>query len=86
MKRINWKIANLALWIEVLLTYVLPFKAADGMVYRAGFPISYISVYDKALGASPLLSMHLNPLGFLANGIVIYLLLCGVVWIGRRLV
>ena len=73
MKKIDWKILNIAFWIEIILTYVLPFRGVDDFHSRAGFPFPFICVYDVKIGVSPLSSMHLNPLGFLFNGMVIYL-------------
>ena len=64
MKKINWKIFNLALWLEVIISYVVPFKVIDNFEYEVGFPIPFISVYDTAIGVSPLMSMYLNPSGF----------------------
>lgn len=75
MKKINWKIFNLAFWIEVILSYVLPFKVIDNFQYKVGFPIPFISVYDTAIGVNPLMSMHLNPIGLLFNGVIIYFII-----------
>lgn len=72
MKKINWKLINLALWIEIILSYVLPFKVVDNFQYKVGTPISYITVYNR-INISPLMSIHLNPLGLLMNVIIIYL-------------
>ena len=85
MKKINWKIVNIAFWIEVILCYVLPFKTTDNFQYRVGFPISFISVYDTKIGTNPLMSMHLNPLGLLVNGIIIYFVIAGFVKIYKRI-
>lgn len=49
----------MAFWIEIILSYVLPFKA----------------VYDTKIGISPFMSMHFNPLGLVVNGLIIYLIL-----------
>lgn len=75
MKKINWKILNTALWIEVVATYLLPFKGVDNFQYKAGFPIPFISVYDTAIGVNPLMSMHLNPIALFANAIILYLII-----------
>lgn len=64
---------NLALWIEIILSYVLPFKVVDNFQYKVGTPISYITVYNNGINISPLMSIHLNPLGLLMNVIIIYL-------------
>lgn len=79
MGKINWKTVNISFWIEIVLSYVLPFKVVDHFQYRVGFPIPFISVYNTEIGVSPLVSMHLNPLGLLANGIIIYLIISVVV-------
>lgn len=79
MKKINWKILNMAFWIEVILAYLLPFKVTDGFCYQVGFPIPFLWVYDTKFGINPFGSMLLNPLGLLFNGIIIYLMLLGCV-------
>lgn len=79
MKKINWKIINFALWAEVLLSYLLPFKVIDGFQYQVGFPIPFISIYNTAFKANPFMSMHLNPLAFLVDGFILYfIILAGV--------
>lgn len=75
MKKINWKLLNLAFWIEVILSYSLPYKVVDPFHYQVGFPFPFLSVYDTAIEISPLASNHLNPLALLLNGLIIYLVL-----------
>ena len=77
MRNFNGKILNAALWIEVLLTYLLPFQVTDDFQYQAGFPMSFITVYDTKIGVNPFMSMHLNPMGLLFDVIVIHLILLG---------
>lgn len=72
MKKINWKILNLAFWIEIILLYILPFKTDNHFHYNIGWPIQFISVYDSKPSLNPLMSMSLNPLGLLINGVIIY--------------
>lgn len=75
MRKINLRILNLALWIEMILSYVLPFKVIDDFQYKVGFPIPFLTVYDAKMDITPLMSMHLNPLGLLLNGLLIYLVI-----------
>ncbi len=75
MKKINWKVLNAALWTEVVLSYILPFRAVNGFQYEAGFPIPFLSVYNTAIKGSPLMSMNLSFGGFLLNGAIIYCIL-----------
>lgn len=75
MRRINWKILNLAFWIEIVLSYLLPFKIIDNFQYKIGFPIPFISIYDTEIRVTPMMSMKLNPLALLLNGIIIYLII-----------
>lgn len=72
MKKTKWKALNIALWIEIILSYVLPFKIVDGFQYKVGFPIPFISVYDKKIGVNPFMSMHINPLPLLVDIVIIY--------------
>lgn len=75
MGKINWKIFNAALWIEIVLSYLLPFNGVDDFRYVVGFPVSFISFNNTEIGISPFTSMHLNPIGLLMNGIIIYLII-----------
>lgn len=75
MKKINWKILNSAFWIELILSYFLPFKVVENFQYKIGFPIPFISVYDTAIGVNPFSSMYLNPVGLLLNAVIIYLII-----------
>ena len=75
MRKINWKILNLAFWIEIVLSYLLPFKIVDNFQYKAGFPIPFISIYNTKIRVTPLMSMQLNPLALLLNAIIIYLII-----------
>lgn len=72
MGKINWKILNSALWIELILSYLIPFKVTDASNYQVGFPMPFITVYEAKPGINPFMSMHLNPIGLVFNGIVIY--------------
>lgn len=75
MKNINWKILNLAFWIEIFLSYLLPFKIIDNFQYKVGFPIPFITIYNTAIRVNPLMSMQLNPLALLLNAMIIYLII-----------
>lgn len=75
MKKINWKTVNAAFWIEMGLVYFLPFQATDGFQYQAGFPIPFLTVYDTKPGINPFMSMHLNPVGLLVNGAILYMVI-----------
>lgn len=79
MKKIKWKIFNVAFWIEVLLSYVLHFKVLDNFEYKIGFPIPFISIYNTKIGINPFISMSLNPLGFFLNGFIIYFIIMFIV-------
>lgn len=52
MKTINWKLLNLSFWLEIGLSYVLPFKTTDNFQYEIGFPIPFLSIYDTAIGGN----------------------------------
>ena len=75
MKNINWKILNLAFWIEIVLSYLLPFKIIDNFQYKVGFPIPFITIYNTAIRVNLLMSMQLNPLALLLNAMIIYLII-----------
>lgn len=85
MKRINWKVLNCAFWIEITLSYVLPFSVHGSSQYRVGFPIPFLTIYNGNMGVNPLMSMHLNPLSLLIDGIIIYLIIGLVVKIYGKL-
>ena len=84
MKKINWKILNVALWAELVLIYLLPFQITEHSDYLAGFPIPFLSVHAGKPGINPFMSMHLNPLGLLADGMILYLLLLACIRIYRK--
>lgn len=79
MKKIHWKLLNAALWIEIILSYFLPFKVTHDFQYQAGIPMAFISVYDTKPGISPFMSMHFNPIGFVLDVAVIYLIIWGLI-------
>lgn len=85
MKKINWNLFHSSLWIEIVLSYFLPFKVTNDFQYQAGFPMSFLSVFDTKWGRSPFLSMHLNPLVLLLDVFVIYLILLGCVNVYQKL-
>lgn len=85
MKRINWKVLNCAFWIEITLSYVLPFSVHGSSQYRVGFPIPFLTIHSGNIGVNPLMSMHLNPLSLLIDGIIIYFIIGLVVKIYGRL-
>ena len=74
-EKINWKILNLSFWIEIILSYLLPFQITDGSRYKVGFPIPFIFMDPTRFHTSPFMSMHVNPLGLLLNVILIYLMI-----------
>lgn len=75
MEKINWKIINCAFWIEFILSYFLPFTVRGSSQYEVGFPIPFLTIYNGSIGVNPLMSMHLNPLSLLINGMIIYLII-----------
>lgn len=75
LNKIDWKIFNISLWIELLLAYILPYKNVDDFEYQVGFPLNFLSVYNSKLGTSPLNSMYVNPFIFLINCFIIYFVL-----------
>lgn len=75
MRKINWHILNIAFWVELILSYILPFQAVGNNQYGVGCPISFLTVYDKKIGVTPLMSMHLNPVGLILNVVILYLIL-----------
>lgn len=72
MKKIKLSILNCAFWIELVLSYVLPFKERGNSQYEVGFPMPFLSVHNGSIGVNPLMSMSLNPFPLLINIIVIY--------------
>lgn len=74
MKKINWNLFHLALWAEILLSYLLPYHLVAEGQRQIGFPFPFLKIYDTASGITPMLSTHLNPLSFLLNAALLYLL------------
>lgn len=75
LKKLNLKLLNLATWITLILVYVLPFKYVDGFETQMGFLFLFISIYDVALGSSPLNSMGVSIGHRMLNITLIYLAL-----------
>lgn len=75
MQKFNWKLFNIALWVEIFLAYILPFKVVNNFEFKVGFPISFISVYDTSLNHNPMMSMNFNPVALLINVLIIYFLI-----------
>lgn len=85
LKYINWKLLNTAFWVEIILSYVLPFKVVDNFEYKVGFPVPFLSLYDEKFSVNPLLSMFLNPLGLLFNVVFIYFALSLIVSVYHKI-
>ena len=75
MKKIKWKILNFAFWIEMVLSYVLPFTIHNNSQYGVGFPAPFLIIYEGRMGINPFMSMHLNPLALLIDIIIIYFII-----------
>ena len=75
MKKINWRIVNIAFWVEIIVSYVLPFRVVNETSYTVGFPIPFITVYASQIGVNPMMSMHLNPIGLVANAAIVYFII-----------
>ncbi len=74
-KKVNWKILCIAFCCELVLSYILPFRAYGGFKFGVGFPVTFLTMYNKPLNTSLLNSMHLNPLALLLNIVFIYVLI-----------
>ena len=74
-EKINWSILNFAFWLEIILSYFLPFKITENDQYRVGFPIPFLFVNATGIRTSPFLSMHFNPIGLIVNGMIVYLII-----------
>ena len=85
MKKINWNLFHSALWIEIVLSYFFFFFLTNDFQYQAGFPMSFLSVFDTKWGRSLFFSMLLNPLVLLLDVFVIYLILLGCVNVYQKL-
>ena len=84
MKFIDWKLLNTAFWVEIMMSYVLPFQVVNSMEYQIGYPMPFLSFYNTTVGISPLTSMSFNPLGFLFNGVILYLIILAVMRVYRK--
>lgn len=74
-EEIHWKTLNLAFWIEIILSYFLPFERTDHFQYPVGFPAPFLFVRDGGLHGSPFMSMAVNPLGLLFDVMILYWLI-----------
>ncbi len=72
MKKINWKLFHISLWVELVLAYVLPLRE-KGEAFYAGFPAAFLTMYEKKLNVNLLSSMHFNPFALLFDVILLEL-------------
>ena len=73
-KMFRWNIFYLSIIIEVLLSYLLPFRRFDEVRAGVGFPLSFITLRNTSeLALNPMMSMHLNPLSLIINISLIYI-------------
>ncbi len=70
MKKINWKLFHISLWVELFLAYVLPLRE-KGEAFYAGFPAAFLTMYEKKLNVNLLSSMHFNPFALLFDVILL---------------
>lgn len=87
-RKINWKIVNLAFWVELLLAYLMPL-ARENAAGQAGFPLPFLTVYENHLGPNLFSSVHVSAGALLADVIALYFLLLGgqalYKWLGHSL-
>lgn len=79
MNQRDWRPFNIAVWVEIILAYIMPFRKINEIEAQVGYPIPFISVYDSSLGVNPMMSMNLNPLKFLINVIIIYYIIISII-------
>lgn len=70
--RINWKLINLSAWLVVILSYVLPFERDDFIGIHAGFPLSFMTIYEIEGQRNLLSAYRLDLLVFLLDVVLIY--------------
>lgn len=75
-RKINWKIANLAFWAELLITYLMPLAREDASG-QAGFPFPFLTVYEKHLSVNLFSSVQVSIGALLGDVIALYFLFLG---------
>lgn len=68
------KILNWSVWIVIISTYILPYQTTDGFATRFGYPLTYLTVYKTDIHISLLMSNLLNPLTFVIDVLIVYLI------------
>ncbi len=72
-RNINWKLLNFTVYIEILLSYFLPYKIVNESQYQIGFPFPFLTIYNKPIiHINPYQSMHLHDLNLLIDLILLY--------------
>ncbi len=73
MKKVDWKLLNLACWVEAALCFLLPLQVTGhGFTHQAGFPFPFLSLYNTQWGWNLLQSVHVNPLWLVADVVLLY--------------
>lgn len=85
MKKINRRILNTACWLEVILSYLLPFHVTERSVYQTGFPVPFLSVHAGTPHGNPLMSMHLNPVPLLSDIFILYMIISVCIIVYRKI-
>lgn len=75
MKKIILKRMNLAAWLTIIATYILPYRFTDGFETTFGYPVPFLSIYDIPLEKTPFMSMSVNILTIAFDMLAIYLIL-----------
>ncbi len=72
IKQINWKVLNFSVYFEILISYFMPFKV-DEYEYQVGFPLPFLTVYDKPIIHANLFStIHINGFRLAINLLIVY--------------
>lgn len=75
IKKLDKRLFNLAAWMTIILTYILPYKSRDGFATNFGWPFEFFTVYDKPINKTIIMSTLTNPLALLLDILVVYCVL-----------
>lgn len=75
--KINRKYFNVAGWITVIMTFVLPYQyqSSDGFSTHFGYPLAFFKVYDGPVGKTLMTSTYTNILDFFIDVFIIYFII-----------
>lgn len=82
--KFNVKLLNISAWLVVLLTYLLPTFKYEQYEVKFGYPIPFLTIYNKEIQKTLLTSFNLNLIALIFDILLIYFILKFIIKVYRR--